>query len=154
MLEDRMDYIYYRRSWEWQFWPSIMASNDPHFDGKDGVGGVTGMGVVKIYLEDKKTDLFHDIFRRVLRQNTIVITHEGAHSLLIFKKKNHKVALRHDDYSGHKAGDMLNFSTAEVHDRHSEGRFVDLKPFRVWDWRTLTLVWVRGIKIVDIDDLV
>ena len=141
----------YWNKWKWEIYPSSDAPNDPHFDGQEGVGGVTGRGIVKLYLEDTKTDLIRDIFRRVLRKNYIVITHEGAHSLLIFKKQTYKVKLRNDDWSGHKAGTKLNFSTAEVHDRHVEGRF---KKINVWIRDKFTWIYLRNLSVIDIDDLV
>ena len=153
MFPATMDYIFYLRHWDWKIYPSTDAPNDPHFDGQEGVGGVTGMGLVKVYLEDKRTNMIHDIFRRVFRQNIIVISHELSHSALIHIKKTHKVKLRHDDWSGHKAGTILNFSVAEVHDRHVEGRFKFLRPFRFFDMRTMTYIRVSRIQVIDIDDL-
>ena len=151
---DRYEYIFYMRKWDWEFYPSTESPNDPHFDGQEGIGGVTGLGIVKLYLEDKKTNMLHDIFRRVFRSNLIVITHEGAHSLLIFRGRIHKVKLRHDDFSGHKAGTMLNFSTAEVHDRHNEGRFKILSKFSYFNLKTMNYISVSNVKVIDIDDLV
>lgn len=151
MFDGKTDYSYFTRSWDFDIYPSSMAPNDPHFDGQEGVGGVTGMGKVKLYLEDQKTDIIRDIFRRVLRKNFIVITHECAHAILIYKKLTHRVALRNDDWSGHKKGTMLNFSTAEVHDRHVEGIF---KTINVWVRNGWTWAYLTGTKVLDIDDLV
>jgi hypothetical protein len=144
-------YNLYWSKWRWDIYSSADAPDDPFFDGKEGVGGVTGMGTVKLYLEDKKTNIMKDIFRRVLRQNYLVISHEGSHSLLIHMKKNHKVALRNADWSGHPKGTKLNFSTAEVHDRHVEGRFKNLSIWirQGWNW-----YYLRNMPVVDIDDLV
>jgi hypothetical protein len=153
MFDDSREIAYFLRQWDIYIFPSTEAPNDPHFDGQEGVGGVTGFGIVKLYLEDKKTDLIRDIFRRVFRKNVIVISHELSHAALIFRKKTHKVALRNDDWSGHKKGDKLNFSTAEVHDRHVEGRFKTLNLW-FWDWKTFTGIKLTGTKVIDIDDLV
>lgn len=112
-------------SWIIEVYPSSMSSQDPHFHGEDGVGGVTGMGKVKLYIEDSKTQFF-DTFQRVFRRNSLMISHELSHAILIQLGRNEKVPLRHDDYSGHKAGTLLNYSTAEVHDRHTERRFFTL----------------------------
>lgn len=150
--EADFDYIAFMNRWIWEFHPSTDAPNDPHFDGQDGVGAVTGMGLTKFYLEDKKTNLIHDIFQRVLRQNVIVMTHDGGHAILIHEGMNRKVKLRHDDFSGHKAGTELNFSTAEIHDRHTEGRF-KRKRVWFWDWKTFKAYRVN-VSYVDIDDLV
>ena len=151
MLDKSGDFYLYWKNWEWDIYPSSAAPLDPFFDGKEGVGGVTGMGKVKLYLEDKRTNIISDIFRRVLRQNYIVITHEGSHSLLLYKKLTHKVKLRNTDWTGNKKGTMLNFSTAEVHDRHIEGKF---KKLNIWARQGLTWVYLRGLSVVDVDDLV
>lgn len=151
MFDDSGESYLFWNKWEFEIYPSSEAPNDPHFDGQEGIGGVTGMGKVKLYLEDKKTDIIRDIFRRVLRQNYLVITHECSHAILIHTKQTKKVKLRNDDWSGHKAGTLLNFSTAEVHDRHVEGRF---KKINLWLRQNWTWVYVRNLNVIDIDDLV
>ena len=40
MFPSTLDYIFYLRHWDWKFYPSTDAHLDPHFNGKDGVGGV------------------------------------------------------------------------------------------------------------------
>lgn len=153
MYPRRMDYIFYWRHWNWEVHPSTEAHSDPHFNGQDGVGGIVGMGTVTLYLEDKRTNMIYDFFRRVFRQNFTVIGIEAAHSVLLDSGRKHKVPLRHADTSGHKAGTMLPFFVAEVHDRHAEGRFKLLKPFSYFDMKTMTYVRVKNVKVVDIDDL-
>jgi len=147
-----LDYAAFINRWEFHIYPKEMSPNDPHFDGQEGVGGVTGMGMSKCYIEDKKTDLVHDIFQRVFRQNIKVIGHETGHAILVHEGRNERVRLRHDDTSGHRAGTELVFSTAEIHDRESEGR---LKRKRIWfwDWKTFKAYRVY-VSYVDIDDLV
>ena len=120
------------KGWKFEFFPSEMAVNDPHFHGEKGVGGVTGMGHVKLYIEDKKTT-DNDVFLRVFRRNALMISHETCHAMLIVMGKTQKVKLRNDDYSGHRSGMLLNYSTAEVHDRHIEKKFYVLN-FDFWDW--------------------
>jgi hypothetical protein len=151
MFNDTLDFGDFFFKWTIDVYPSSMAPNDPFFDGKEGVGGVTGMYKMKLYLEDKKTNILRDIFRRVLRQNLLVITHELAHAILLHKGLKHKVKLRNNDWSGHKKGTKLNFSTAEVHDRHVEGKF---KKMNVWVRNGWTWVRLRGLSTIDIDDLV
>jgi hypothetical protein len=151
MFNDGLDFGEFFFKWTIDVYPSDQAPNDPHFDGQEGVGGVTGMYKMKLYLEDKKTDVIRDIFRRVLRKNLMVITHELAHAILIHTKQTHKVKLRNNDWSGHKKGATLNFSTAEVHDRHVEGKF---KQMKVWIRQGWTWVHLKGLTVVDIDDLV
>jgi hypothetical protein len=117
--------------WEITFKPSTMASNDPFFPGVDGVGGITGMGKITLYVEDAKTP-FLDIFQRVYRRNALMITHEVSHAILIQMGRSDRVRLRNDDYSGHKAGTSLVYSTAEVHDRHMEKRFFILSFLKIF----------------------
>lgn len=127
-----------------------LASENPFFEGKDGVGGVTGQGIIKLYLEDKRT-LVGDIFQRIIRKNMIPISHELCHAILIHDGQSQRVALRNNDWSGHKKGTMLNFSTAEVHDRHIEGRLWNMK-FWFWDWK-LFIPRRMNTRVLDIRDL-
>jgi len=146
----KMQYRNFLRKWTIEIYSSDRASEDSHFDGKDGVGGVTGQGLVKLYLEDKKT-LLGDLFQRVIRKNMVPISHELCHAVLIDLGKSQKVALRNDDWGGNKKGTMLNFSTAEVHDRHIEGKFW---AFRFWFWDWYKLIARRFYtKVLDIRDL-
>ena len=124
------------RNWTIHIYPSSMAKYDPYFHGQDGVGGITGMYQVKLYVEDEKTKA-DDIFLRVFRRNALMISHELCHAVLIQDGRSERVPLRHDDYSGHRAGAKLAFSTAEVHDRHTEKKFYVLL-FNFWDWRRFT----------------
>jgi len=101
--------------------PSSMANESPFFDGKNGVGGVTDPKRMILYLEDKQENP-KDRVQRVLRQNVNVITHEFGHKFLMDAGLGHKVPLRNQDEMGHKPGTMLNFWTAEVHDRDIENR--------------------------------
>ena len=138
LLNDWIIYVY----------PSTMASQDPFFHGVDGVGGVTGMGTIKLYVEDEKTS-FLDIFLRVFRRNALMISHELSHAILIQLGYSQKVPLRNDDYSGHKAGTILNYSTAEVHDRHMEKRFKTLNFYKI-----MTLLPKRlSSQVLDFTDL-
>ncbi len=135
-------------SWKIYFYPSSMASNDPFFHGVDGVGGVTGKGEIRLYVEDEKTP-FNDTFQRVFRRNSLMITHELGHAIFIQLGYNQKVPLRNDDYSGHKAGTLLNFSTAEVHDRHMEKRFRNMS-----FWKIVNLLPKRmSVQVLDYTDL-
>lgn len=138
----------FMRTWEVDIYPSSMASEDPFFYGKDGVGGITGNFRIKLYLLDEDT-LFGDVFQRVFRANAIPITHEFCHAILIYLGRNEKVALRNDDFGGHKKGQMFNFSTAEVHDRHIEGKFWNMN---FWFIQTLPKLMIA--KALDIRDLV
>ncbi len=138
-------------TWVIHIFPSHQAKEDPNFHGQEGVGGVTGMNNIRLYIEDTRT-LREDLFQRVLRKNAVPITHELCHAILIHLKKTHKVPLRNDDYSGHKAGTKLNFSTAEVHDRHSENNFWTMR-FWFWDWHDFTLMRCR-VKALEIRDLI
>jgi hypothetical protein len=119
-------YANFTNNWKIHIYPESRAHEDPHFHGQNGIGGVTGQGVVKLYLRDIATQS-QDNFRRVYRENSVVISHELSHAMLIHKGYKWRVKLRRDDYSGHKAGTELNYSTAEVHDRHMEGRFWNMK---------------------------
>lgn len=135
-------------AWRVEFYPSSMASEDPYFHGVDGVGGVTGMGLIKFYVEDAKTP-FLDVFQRVFRRNALMISHELCHAILIQYGRSEKVKLRNDDYSGHKAGTLLNYSTAEVHDRHMEKRFVNLRFIKMMN---LLPKWFSA-QVLDFTDL-
>lgn len=152
MFNSISDYKEFLEVWQFEVRPSWQASDNPHFHGQDGVGGVTGYRHITLYLEDKKTDLIHDIFLRVLRKNLVVATHEFAHGILQYKDLMHRVPLRHTDFTGTPKGTMLNFATAEVHDRHTEGKFKK-KNVWFWDWKTFKAYLVR-INVIDIDDLV
>lgn len=112
-------------------YPSNISSQDPNFHGKNGVGGVTGINTIKMYLNDESTSR-KDTLQRALRVNLLAISHELAHHILITLGMTHRVKLRNNDYSGHKKGATLNFSTAEVHDRHIEGKFKTLTFWHLW----------------------
>ena len=111
------EYIPSTRLWEIKIYPAELASNDPFFHGQNGIGGVTGNKEVKLYINDVigETPWF--------MSNMVVITHELAHMIGMILNWREKKPMRHDDYSGHKAGDMLNKWTQEIHDRHTENRF-------------------------------
>lgn len=136
------------RTWNIVIYPSSRASEDPFFYGKDGVGGVTSNRLIKLYLEDKKTR-FGDLFQRTFRQNTLVISHEICHGILMYLGMNNRVRLRHDDYGRNKAGTELNFSTAEVHDRHTEGRFRNM-----YFWFRYHIPKLMFARVLDIRDIV
>ena len=143
--------VYFLRHWDIDIYPSDKASEDPFFHGQDGVGGVTGNGKIKLYIEDKLT-LTGDIFQRAFRKNMVVISHEICHAVLLHKGKTQRVKLRNDDYSGHRAGTVLNYSTAEVHDRHTEGNFYTMN-FWFWDWE-LFIPRKMTCRVLDIRDIV
>ena len=127
-----------------------MAHLDPFFVGKDGVGGVTEWRHIKLYLEDTETKQ-GDVFMRAFRNNMVPLSHEFCHAILIFLGRDDRVALRNDDFGGNKKGKILNFSTAEVHDRHTEGKFWALR-FWFWDW----ILWRSKrmyCRVLDIRDL-
>ena len=110
---------------------STSIGNDPFFDSVgNGTGGVTDREGCRLYLFDVPKN------NMATRANLITCTHELAHlALLHLLIGESRVALRHDDLGGNKAGTFLNYSTAEVHDRHNEGRLY------------LAKVWMRnGLK--------
>lgn len=106
--------------------PSSMASEDPFFDGQDGVGGNTAPTKMVLYVEDAWENP-HDTLQRVFRRNGKMISHGLLHWLLMVEGRSERVVLRNDDYSGHNAGDKLNFWTAEVHDRDMERNLITLR---------------------------
>jgi len=137
------------RTWNIIIYPSTMAASDPFFYGKEGVGGVTGNKQIKLYLRDE-TISFLDILQATFRANVVVISHEICHGILIYLGANQKVSLRNDDFGSNKKGTMLNFSTAEVHDRHTEGKFWTM---RFWFWH-LFIPRLLTTKVLEIRDLV
>lgn len=102
--------------WSITLFSSIDAPNDPFFDGQRGIGGITGLYTMKLYVNDSNNNM-------MFMENAMMISHELSHMLLIHYGYNQKVSLRNDDWSGHKKGARLNYSTAEVHDRHVEKKF-------------------------------
>lgn len=145
--------LYFKQSKSYQviLRPSSMASEDKFFHGKDGVGGVTDPEKCILYMLDTD-DNPKNARKPNFETNANVISHELlGHRLLYWAGKNQKVALRHDDFSGHKAGAMLNFSTAEVHDRDTEN-FSWYFDFDVWYWKYLKTFTFR-VKILDFRDL-
>lgn len=128
---------------------STKSSNDPNFHGENGVGGVTGMNRITLYLLDEKTNP-RDSFQMAFRSNMIATSHELCHHILISMGYNNRVALRNDDYSGHKKGQLLNFSTAEVHDRHMEKRFQSVT---FWNWLKGIIPYRITMQYLDIRDV-
>jgi len=84
--------------------------------------GVTGKGIVKCYITDKRNDLF-------TLQNFTVICHELAHMILYNYYGNQRTKLRHNDFYS-KKGDSKNFFSAEVHDRIKEGNLRTVSVYR------------------------
>ena len=126
------DFISFNRKWKIDFYPSDESINEKNFNnGVKGIGGVTGMNTITFYIYDKD-DLKNSLYP-FFRPNMMVITHELCHAILIHKKMTHRVVLRNDDWGGNRKGKALNFSTAEVHDRHIEGKMWNMK-FNFWDW--------------------
>lgn len=131
--------------------PSSMASEDPFFHGKDGVGGVTDPIKCILYMRDVD-DNPKNVRKPNFEENANVISHELlGHRLLYWAGLNHKVAMRNDDFSGHKAGDMVNFSTAEVHDRDTEN-FSWYFEFKLLYLKYLKRFTFK-VKIIDFRDL-
>lgn len=119
---------------ELRFFPSDMASESSFFQ-SDGVGGITGKDSITFFIRDTNN-------RYIEMSNFTMICHEIAHLCLIWLGFNVKVPLKHRDTSGHAPGTMLNYSTAEVHDRESEGRYATflytdygLRKFRALDFK-------------------
>ena len=138
------------RDWVVRIRPSSMASQDPFFHGQNGIGGVTGLGVITVYLHDIKEALSD--FMPYLRTNSVVVTHETSHAILIQKGFRQKVPLKYDDFGGNKAGTMLAASTAYVHDLHTENKFFDMKLERFSFSR---MKWILPIvRALDIKELV
>lgn len=78
--------------------------------------GVTGEGIVKVYVVDSDDKGLMAI------QNFAPIFHEVAHMLLIIMLRGHRGVFRNNDLSGNKKGMDANVSTQEVHDRQMEGK--------------------------------
>jgi len=74
--------------------------------------GVTGKDEIRAYVMDNKTT----DPSMLLMMNMPRVYHELAHELLRIKNYWAKVKLRHNDTSGHKAGTVLKWWSAEVHD--------------------------------------
>jgi len=136
------------KDWVIKLYPSELAVNDPNFHGTKGIGGVTGKGEIKLYINDKKdSDLY-----LYLRENMVAISHELCHMIGIVLDWYDRVPLRNNDYSGHKAGTVLNKYVQEVHDRHVEGRFwtMSIKRFNY-----IKIKWeVVHARVLDIRDAV
>lgn len=131
------------RYWDVTIRPSTRIGEDPFFHGSgNGTGGVTGLGEIRLYLFDTN-DL--GLF---LRTNVVTISHELAHAALLAMGRVERVPLRNDDFSGNKAGTILSYSTAEVHDRHTEGRF-----YMTTEWLWNGILWSRiSYSILDFRD--
>ena len=120
-------------TWSIDIYPSDAAIDNKFFAttperSSRGVGGVTGLGTITMFLEDTSANL-NDPFLRSLRKNIIPTSHELGHAIGIALGWRNKVALRNDDWSGHKKGTKLNASTALIHDAHVEGQLHNMK---VW----------------------
>ena len=137
------------RDWSITFKPSEQAKDDPFFHGQKGIGGVTGMGKVTVYVHDVDDD---STLLPYYRMNMVVISHELCHAMLIHLGQTHRAVLRNDDYSGHRRGAFLNFSTAEVHDRHTEDNFWTMD-CNFWDWKTFKNKHLT-CRVLEIRDLV
>ncbi len=121
------------REWVILVRSSTRIGEDPFFHGTgNGTGGVTGLGMTRLYLFDV------DDFGLFLRTNVVTISHELAHTALLVNGMGERVPLRNDDFSGNKKGDILAYSTAEVHDRHIEGKF-----YTATEWLWTGLIWRR-----------
>lgn len=129
---------------------SEKSHEDKFFFGVNGVGGITGINTITMYLNDTKSNP-KDPIQMALRVNMLAISHELCHHILLSMGKTHRVQLRNNDYSGHKKGDTLNFSTAEVHDRHMEKKFITLS---FWHYIKGIIPYKYKITIVDITDII
>ena len=141
----RENYKKYRsiiRAWKVDVYPSTMSVDDPFFYGKLGVGGVTGKGEIKLYVDDIISDRY-DL------QNFMMISHELCHMMGMILGWTDRVKLRNDDWGGNKAGKALNMYVQEVHDRHVEG---NLWTMNMWSWKKFWKVY--RIRVLDIRDLV
>ena len=107
--------------------------------------GITGKGEIRVFVNDDEFawNIFPD---RLFSSQFQVLAHELAHFLLFIKDPNTKVKLRHNDTSGHKAGTVLDWFSAEVHDLDHEGRdwrkYVDYKPSRISSPMTILLLGI------------
>jgi hypothetical protein len=142
----------FNRTWKIDFYSHEESVNDPNFGNSKikGVGGVTGMNTIKIYIYDKD-DLNNSLYP-FFRPNMIVISHELCHAIFIHKKMKNRVNLRNNDYSGNKRGKVMNFSTAEVHDRDIENNNWNMN-FNFWDWHKFKNYKMR-CTVLNIRDLV
>lgn len=116
-----------------------MASEDRYFN-KDGIGGYFGEKELVLYIFDSKGDI-------QLRTNMSMIGIETGHMVLAKAGFRDKVQLRHDDLGYNKAGTMLPYFVAEVHDRVHEGKTFMLD-FWFWDWK---LRFAKKIKFIAVD---
>ena len=119
--------------------PMEMASEDRYFT-TNGIGGYFGETELTLYIFDSKGDI-------QLRTNMAMIGVEVTHMILAKLGFRHKVKLRHDDLGGNKAGTLLPFYVAEVHDRIHEGKTFFLN-FWFWDWEKR---FVKKIKFTAVD---
>lgn len=142
-------YVSFTTNWKIKFRPSEQAVNDPFFHGQKGIGGVTGIDEIVVYVHD--VDDNSDLLP-YYRMNMVVITHELCHAMLIHNGQMHRTVLRNDDYSGHRKGSFLNFSTAEVHDRHTENNFWTMD-CNFWDWKTFKNKRLT-CKVLEIRDII
>lgn len=135
-----------RDIWKWNitFKPSTESHLDPHFHGEDGVGGVTGLGKITMYIHDEVGDI------PWFWTNALATSHELAHMIGIVMGWREKIPLRMDDFSGHKKGTLLNKSTQEIHDRHSEKRLYTMKYWYV-DWRRFRIL-TGTARVLDFRD--
>lgn len=144
-------YMSFSRKWKITFRPSEQAKNDPFFHGQKGIGGVTGINEIVVYVHDIDDN---SSLLPYYRMNMVVISHELCHGMLIHFGQTQRTVLRNDDYSGHKKGALLNFSTAEVHDRHTENNFWTMDCI-FWDLKTFKSkhLTCRVLEIRDIIEL-
>lgn len=123
--------------------PMEKASEDRFFT-KDGIAGYFGERELVLYVFDSPGDI-------QLRTNMAMIGIETAHMVVAKFGHRRKVKLRHDDLGGNRAGTLLSFYVAEVHDRVHEKKTYILR-FWFWDWK---FRFVKRIMFsaVDIRDL-
>ena len=125
-------------------YPHTLSSSDPFFHGLNGVGGVTDPTKMKLYVRDTKSS-YADL------ENFLMVSHEIGHAILMWFDFSQRKAMRNDDYSGNKKGELRKAWTQEVHDRHIEK---NIETYKFWfhDWKTKksTNHLARVIKIKDL----
>jgi len=145
-------YKKFRNDWEIQIRPHTDWAGADWRSGETGVlnskipHGVTGEGIVKVYVIDTKDKGLFAL------QNFSAVFHEVAHMLMIILFRSKRGTFRNDDLGGNKKGSEANVSTQEVHDLAMEGHnfiFVAWINFGSWifrKWRPFSAV---GIDIRD-----
>ena len=125
--------------------PSGHRRDGPASRSSHDAPGYFGEKELVLYIFDSKGSI-------QLRTNMTMIGLEVGHMVLAKLGMRDKVPLRHDDEGGNKAGTMLPFYVAEIHDRAHEGKLYTLK-FWFWD-RKIRFLQRLQFRAVDFRDLV